>query len=538
MPRNSVTEGHSTPFQFIADVYFNRVSTAFVLASRGGSKTASASIVHTLNGLYKRDFDSASAGAIMAQSNRAYEHFQKFMKNFPQGIISSTISKTRFVLGGMLEVVAGTVASLNGIHVQLLHLDELEIFDPSALEEAKNIPLSKKLEDGTTYNTQVIVTSTRKRPGGPVQKTLDQIEEAMAKGEEPPYKLYKWNCYDVAENVPNCRVANPDLPEDEKCQCHKVISGKWDDGTTRSFDQACGGKLAHSEGWITLDTLKNIFRTSTRDTWEAQQECLKPSREGLMYPTFNKELHGIRGYQPRPEYGNIYQGIDPGGTNPTAVIWVQVLRVAVEVTRYDGKKIIIPEGSRVAFKEIYKAELSNSEIADEITYIENTYKSIYPGWEVADRFADPAAKAARLEYKKHPSKLITHFYATREVEEHVKTIRYLIDNDLLYADLGECPMWFEEIDVYRRQDDKPGFEDKSEKPVKDMDHLMDATRYCIGNIAMIELNNNKFSGTPGSVEHGVVNPLRKYSPKASDMGQEPWRMKFGGVPIGRRSGRR
>lgn len=471
MPRNAVQEGHCTPFQLICDLYFGRVNAAFALGSRGSSKTFGVAIVHLLNSLYKKDYEGLSAGAIMAQSNVAYAHFQKFIKNFPDAVISSSITKTTFVTGSEVSIVPGTVSALNGPHVQFVHLDEIELFDPQARQEAINIPVPKKLEDGTYYPTQVVFTSTRKRPGGPVQKILDQIDKEIASGEDPPYKLYKWNCYDVAENQPSCRVANPDLPEDQKCNCNKVVSGKWDDGTTRTFEDACGGKLAKSEGWIKLDALHNIFKTSDKDTWEAQQECKKPSREGLIYANLDKEKHGIRNYQPKPEYGNIYQGLDPGGSNPHAVVWIQVLNVSIEVERFDGKKIILPEGARVVFKEIYKAEISNSELADEIAFIEDSYRQIWPNWHVTDRFADPAAKAARLEFKKHPAKLVTHFKATREVSEHIKIVKNLIDNDFLYVDIVNCPMWLEEHEVWRWQEKKGDELDKSDKPVKDFDHL-------------------------------------------------------------------
>lgn len=539
MPRNAVTEGHSTPFQLIADVYFQRTHAAFGLAARGAGKTHSGAICHSLNGMYKRDYDAISVGAIMAQSNRAYEHFTRMMRNFESSIKSSTITRTRFILGGILEIVPGSIAAVNGPHTQMLYLDEVELMDQQVFQEAMNIPVSKTLEDGTYYKPQVLITSTRKRPGGPVQKILDQIEDAVARGEKPPYDLYKWNCYDVAQNVPNCRVANPDLPEEEKCNCNEVISGKWEDGTTRTFDQACGGKLVRSEGWITLDQLHGIFKTSNRDIWEAQQECKKPSKEGLVYPLFNKELHGIRNYEPRPEFGPIYQGIDVGSTNPNAVEWIQVLECPVIVTRYDNQEIELPVGARVFFDEIYKAEISNTELAEMIVAKERYYEAKYEGWKVEDRFVDPAGKAARLEFRKYKPPLVTHFYATREVSEHIKWQKHLIENDMLFVDLDGCPMFIEEIEIYHYPEQKAGDLDKPDAPEKEYDHALDAGRYGIANIHMIELKKAKYAhATPSSASYGVGGVIKKFSPKASDMGTESWRKGMVGISGGRPRGRR
>lgn len=539
MPRNAVTEGHKTPFDLIADLYFQRTYAAFGLASRGGSKTFAAAVVHVLNGKYKKDFDAITVGAIMAQSNRAYEHFTKLMRRFDGAVKSSTITRTRFLLGGILEIVAGTISAVNGPHVQLMHLDEIELMDPQVLQEALQIPVAKKLDDGSYYQPQVVITSTRKRPGGPVQKILDGIEDSISKGEQPQYDLYKWNVYDVSQRVPNCRIANPDLPEDQKCQCHKVVSGKWDDGSPRRFDQACGGKLGRSEGWITLEDNHNTFRTSNRDIWEAQQECKKPSKEGLVYPLFNKELHGVRGYEPWPEFGPIYTGIDVGSTNPNAVEWIQVLNQPVKVMRYDNTEIEMPEGSHVIFDEIYQAEISNTELAGLIVAKENYYRANFEGWEVADRFVDPAGKAARLELRKYKPAIFTHFYATREPEEHIKVQKHLIENDLLYVDLENAPMFVEEIEVYRYEEPKPGDLDKPVKPVKEFDHALDAARYGIANIYMIELKRAKYAhAAPSSASRGLGRTIKKFNPKASDMGTEPWRKKMTGLPVGKYNGRR
>jgi len=45
LPSKVVTEGHQSPFQFIADLFFERVDNALGFANRNGSKTFSIAIL-------------------------------------------------------------------------------------------------------------------------------------------------------------------------------------------------------------------------------------------------------------------------------------------------------------------------------------------------------------------------------------------------------------------------------------------------------------------------------------------------------------
>src|SRR4051812_6929523 len=49
IPRQRVCPDHASPFEFLADVYFERVTSAIAVANRGGSKTMISAILHLLN---------------------------------------------------------------------------------------------------------------------------------------------------------------------------------------------------------------------------------------------------------------------------------------------------------------------------------------------------------------------------------------------------------------------------------------------------------------------------------------------------------
>ena len=528
-PRTPVCEGHSTPFKFIADLYFERSLSAVGLANRSGSKTFGVAVLHLLNSLYKPEIESASVGAIMAQSNRAYDHFRNlFSKKGSELVVRSTITKTVFKTGAKLEILPGTVSAVNGPHPQVVHIDELELMDPTTFQESRQMSAGKKNSTGRFYRAQDIITSTRKRVGGPMQKLIDQINDAKLNNTDPPYDLFVWCIFDCAERVENCICANPELPLEEGCGCERVVSGKWDDGSPRSLKDCCKGKLAKSNGWINLDNIKNTFSKSTRDIWEAQQECIKPSKKGLVFPGFSIERHGIRDYLPDPDNGPIYEGIDFGGTNAHAVGFYQVLTNSVEVTTYNNEKMLIKEGSRVCFDEIYKAEIANSELAQLIVERESLWRSKFPNFRVNNRFADPAGKAARLELARHKPPVQTSFKADKSVKEQIKICNYLVENDLFYVDVGRCEWFIAEIESWPYKDVKPGTLDEPEEPVDDFNHLMSTFRYAMININNASLFGRSFSGIPKffpkKKNHGLPGMSSGSLPNS-----ERWRMGLGGT---------
>jgi hypothetical protein len=53
IPTTPVCEGHCSPFDFVADIYFERTSSALAMANRGGGKTENSAILHLLNSIFR-----------------------------------------------------------------------------------------------------------------------------------------------------------------------------------------------------------------------------------------------------------------------------------------------------------------------------------------------------------------------------------------------------------------------------------------------------------------------------------------------------
>lgn len=532
IPRVPVCPGHQTPFQFISDIYFERVGAAIAMANRGGSKTMSAAIIHFLNSLFKPTCESISVGAIEAQAYRAYENLYKLIKlhgkvdvakEHPE-IQVSIQRETVFKNGSRVFVVPGTVSAVNGPHPQKVHLDEVELMEPDVFAEAKFMSQGKtiQLQDGTPkeIKSQDFLTSTRKRAHGLMQSILDDIQNAKNNGYKPPYELYTWCYREIAQNQPNCRAAYPELPEKDKCICDKVVKGTWDDGAPRRFSDVCRGSLAKSQGFLSLEDIHKNFMESSKESWEAQQECSKPEVGGLVFPTFTRERYGIKWFEPLPEQGPIYMGVDFGGTNPHAASWYQVLRVDLDVYGLDQQegekpKKRLREGTRVCFDEVYIANISNVEFANLVKAKEHNWRKKYKDFAVTARFADPAAKAARLEWS--INSLPTQFFVTREIPEQVKTVNELLKEDLFAIDLTNVIMLPEEMEAYTYPNKRLGTVNDPEKPIDDFNHQVSALRYCMQHLKLLEAldKGEKRAVMPrtGNQSHKTVNFSKSSAPR-------------------------
>ena len=150
IPREPCCEGHSSPFIFLSDIYFERVNSAIAMASRGGSKTMISGIIHLLNSLYKPGCHSITVGALDLQSAKAYQVFKEVMmlhgkvkKIDDHPLVDRSVEKeTDLRNGSIVFIIPGTRAAVNGPHVPKLHTDEVELMDWDVFQESRNISMN------------------------------------------------------------------------------------------------------------------------------------------------------------------------------------------------------------------------------------------------------------------------------------------------------------------------------------------------------------------------------------------------------------
>jgi hypothetical protein len=435
--------------------------------------------------IYNCRFDTAAGNILPIKNHILVPEATKEFENKYGGIhhpvfVAPKIS-TEYYEGDVysLDVLPHHYYISGGIVVhnsQMVHRDEIELMDIEVYKESLNIEKSKRV-DGEMLGTRTLLTSTRKSSGGLMQKLLDECAKAEEEGREAPFKVYNTNIFDVMERQNNCRVAYPDLPEEDKCTCNTLINGDWEEGKPRTFESVCNGALAKSDGFTPIEDAQNIFMKSPQALWEAQQENKRPYIEDVSIPEFTKERHGVTGFEVNPDNGKIYQGVDFGGAHPFGISYIQHLDFDVEAKNYNGADIIIPGGTAVMFDEIYKGDIGNEEASELIKATEYEYRKQYSEFKVHARFGDRAALAARKDFARWG--LPCSWPAvTRDREVHLERLRTAIQNDEFRVVTDNCPVFCDQVVVWNVFGKKI------------FDDMMDSVLYNYSNIyALTELGS-------------------------------------------------
>lgn len=407
-------------------------------------------------------------------------------------------------------------------NTQFTHADEVEIWeDEQAWKEFQNIPAARKYVNPETnqeeyYEAQVVLTSTRKYPAGRIQNIVDTCERAKKDGVEPPYRIYVWCYAETTQNQSNCREApeNKGRPEEELCNCNVKGSGRWKDGSPRTFNQVCGGKLHKADGYRLLKEVQSTFRSNDQDTWEAQQECKRPSANSNYIKNWDLATHGLKDYMPDPENGPIHMGVDWGATNPNSVLWIQLIkRPGIKATNWAGKEVELELNTFVVFDEIYIADIGAAQLADMVISRENSWSQKFgKKFDVKYRYCDPQGKMQRYDFANKG--LETHWFTDRNFESTVTRLRELFKEDgTIFVVQPRCPMLCEEIAVWHM--------DEKGRQVDVANHSISSLRYCTYNMFAVELidlsgarnndDNFKKSIVSGKVKRrnraGVKGPL-------------------------------
>ena len=510
IPRKAVCEDHVAPFQFLADLFFERVSSALARANRGGSKTFIVALLHYLNCTYKAGCGCLSFGATEAQGNRCYNNIEDwcfehdpdtgrrgdkvlpFIRDKPKK--SSTLWKT----GSVVEVVAGSENAVSGPHPAKAHADEVDQMERPVWNQSRGMAVTNKATGPLPswmdqfegmIPPQDIVTSTKNSTKGLMQDLLDEIEADLKEDNIPQFVLYMWCIWETIKEVPNCRCVHASLrkkrlkelgqPTDSLCECHRVVKGKLPSGKKRTLESVCGGKAFRSRGWKPYVDLIQTFKRNTPGTWMLQHECRDGQDENNYIQDWSLANYGLRHYEPHPMYGPIYSGVDWGTTHPACVLWMQYLTAEVPALGFDYEPIWLQPGIYVLFKEIYVAGVGSDTLAKRVVAIESEYRQQYGvGWRVKGRFCDPQGAGDRIIFNNHglPS---SWPIKTRNKVRFIETVQNLVIDDRFAVDVDQAPVFCEEVEAWQT-DPKTG------KELDKFNHAMAAWRYGVSNAEAIE----------------------------------------------------
>ena len=323
-----------------------------------------------------------SFGATEAQGNRCYGHIEDwcyerdpetgrrldivlpFIRDKPKK--SQTVWKT----GSTVEVVAGSENAVSGPHPAKAHGDEIDQMERPVWNQSRGMAVTNRADGSTAIwmahfkgmiPPQDIATSTRNSTRGLMQELLDEIEEDKKNGNIPQYDLYPvvhlgddqggaqlplCACHARARSGSRSLTWTPD----SKCECHRVVKGRFPNGQPRTLEKVCDGKAFRARGWKPYIDLVRTFKRNTPGTWLLQHECRQGQDENNYIQDWSLINYGVRHYEPHPMYGPIYSGVDWGTTHPACVLWFQYLTAEVPALGFEYEPIWLQPGIYVLFR--------------------------------------------------------------------------------------------------------------------------------------------------------------------------------------------
>lgn len=314
VPRVAVCKKNCcAPFDFIADNFFQRTRNSLAFANRTGGKTLDFAILNFLDAWFK-GCEIAEVGAIKAQAYKCYKYTSDFFKLLilARELVKNIQSETTLSNGGSIQVLAGTFSGVNSPHPQKANADEIELMDWDILQEFFSMAKSRGEIIG-----QNRLASTRKFQYGTMQNLLEKI----ALG-EINFRIYRWCIWEALKRCTAPAGA---------CKTCKLYSIEGSHGE----ELGCQGwKAKKSDGFYHIEDFIDKVVTLDIETLEAQWFNLRPGAEGLVYKTFDPEIHVV----PEIKYSDkwpVFSCYDFGYTNPFVCLWFQI--------DYDDNVLVIKE---------------------------------------------------------------------------------------------------------------------------------------------------------------------------------------------------
>lgn len=263
IPNKKVCKNHHSPFEIIADLFFERVDNAVIMGNRSGGKTfLIVGILNFLNLVFKSNYSITTAGSIKEQAVEGYKHLKSLMKNnwwLGNRVIETIQSRTRFINDSELEITVATMQGFNSKHPNILIVDEFDLItDWQVIEECFSMSCSKN-----GYLPQTIFLSTRKSSTGSMNKIMTEAKERG-------FKVYQFCIWEVSE-----RCKRP-----MKCEDCQIFS-------------KCEGIARNAIGWYSIEDIMRKARNMDRNTWNAQWQCKTPVTQGSFFSEFSKASHVI-----------------------------------------------------------------------------------------------------------------------------------------------------------------------------------------------------------------------------------------------------
>lgn len=422
VPRRAVCPGHSAPFDYVAGAFFETFCDSLVWANRGGGKTELGSVVTHLDSIFKPGCETRILGGSLAQSERMYEHLsRKWWPHFDGLLAKEPLSRrTELRNGSTVEILTQSERNVRGQRVPKVKCDEVEEFDREVWQAVQFVTQSKPGRNGRPpVRASLQALSTMHRAYGLMSELVTQAKAGT-------FQLFKWCLWEVIEP---CRER----------ECSRCI-----------LFEDCRGKAKGAQGFFPVEDALAIYRRTSRESWQAEMLCARPSREGLVYRDFDPDRHVID-YRLDPDRPT-YAALDFGYTNPTVCLFAQER-----------------DGVLMVFDEYYRAGETTAAHA-------RVLRPLFERYRVKRAWADPSGAEQRSVLAQHGLRTEA---ADSRLERGLEAVRARLKADPVTGRVGL--LFDRRVKHTLRELSQYHYEPGSEAPAKEADHCMDALRYlCVG----------------------------------------------------------
>lgn len=425
VPRVPICQNHSSPFQIIADNFFDRHAFQLGVAARKGGKTLDSAIIMLLNSYFKERCGTINMAGSEEQVSQGYTYAQRMFtesETFQPFVIHSLAKETLLKNGAWFKMLPSSEKSAQSKHCPRLIGDELESTKWSIFQKSLSIPQTM---NGIPANR--LILSSRYEPYG-------NIQVLMTEAERRGIRQYTWCVLDVME----------------KCEheCKGCL-----------IEEYCQGKARNAAGFLKYQDVIDDYRSLDREMARCALFCLEPGKENLVYPMFgDRNIADFDWVPPSKLSGElpVVAGIDWGFS---------------EVHPFVCTLSQIREGKVWTFLEVYLWGKSLARILSEDLLPLKAKYNVGLWW--ADPSSPGSIEGAREvlgDVRGAPKKGLEQGFVT----DGINLLRKHMDppgaDSPAYMVSTKCPNLIREYHMYHRKEG-------SNDPVKDNDHGPDAERY-------------------------------------------------------------
>lgn len=356
IPRVPVCAHHVAPFEYIQRAYFEPAQDLIVWAPRGGGKTRLAALATLLDLLHKPGCSVRILGGSLEQSLRMWEHLFPDLQRMATDLLDSRAKSSRraaMTNGSSCAVLTQSQRAVRGLRVQKLRCDEVEMFDPEIWEAAQLVTKSSGFARGVGAPPTLDVNDfvgeapaprlgndhhAAGTPGiaGAIEEPTPRLGndgrpqfrpriagavEAISTFHNPWGLMSRIIDAAPARNTPVLRWCILDVLERCPAQRECAACPLW--------DECKGVAKIKCDGFVSIDDAIAMKRRVSKQTWESEMLCIRPSVQGSVFPGFDPSVHVREEIAALPEAGRVEIGaevslaLDFGFAAPFVCLWIR-----------------------------------------------------------------------------------------------------------------------------------------------------------------------------------------------------------------------